>query len=74
MGDAHDAEPVVAGALAQADAVADAGGEDLAAAAGDRVEARLVPKDQYAGAVGAAALPELDKLRARRAALLAAPP
>jgi len=38
------------------------------------VEAGLVPKDQYAGAVGPAALPELDKLRARRQALIAAPP
>src|SRR5688572_11226179 len=39
MRDAHDAEPVVAGALAQADAFADARGEDLAAAAGDGGEA-----------------------------------
>jgi hypothetical protein len=38
------------------------------------VEAHLVAKDGYATAVGAAAMPELDKLRARRTALIAAPP
>ncbi|MBV8536053.1 MAG: hypothetical protein JO128_10700 [Alphaproteobacteria bacterium] len=37
------------------------------------VEAHLVAKDGYAAAVGAAAVPELDKLRVRRAALIAAP-
>src|SRR5512132_1830664 len=39
---AHHAEPVVAGALAQAYLAPHARGEDLAAAAGDRVEARGV--------------------------------
>jgi hypothetical protein len=39
-----------------------------------RVEAHIAAKDGYAAAVGAAAMPELDKLRARRAALVAAPP
>src|SRR5690606_10503924 len=38
VGDAHDAEPVVAGAFADTDAAADAGGEDLSATAGDGVE------------------------------------
>jgi len=39
------------------------------------VEAHLIAaKDGYAATIGAAALTELDKLRARRAALIAAPP
>ncbi len=38
------------------------------------VEAHLVSKDGYAAAVGPAAVPELDKLRARRRALIAVPP
>ena len=38
------------------------------------VEAHLIAADGYAAAVGSAALPELDRLRARRAALVAVPP
>jgi hypothetical protein len=38
------------------------------------VEAHLVSEDGYAAAVGLVALPELDKLRARRQALIATPP
>ena len=39
-----------------------------------RVEAHIVVKEGYAAAVGAAAVPELDKLRARRLVLVAVPP
>src|SRR2546425_13309931 len=42
VGDAHDAEPVIPAALADADAAADARGEDFPPAAGDRAQAGAV--------------------------------
>ena len=65
MGDAHDAEPVVAAAFADADAAADARGEDLAAAAGNGVQAGVAKPADNVADVHAEEPLELDKLRRR---------
>src|SRR5690348_9832319 len=66
VGDAHDAQPIVAAAFSDSDAAADARAKDLPAAARDRIEPRLVEPADDLPHVQVEKPLELDELRRRK--------